>query len=120
MSSFALYTNGRIRCALHNITAEQAELQRLSMNEAHCLEVDGLIDNAQFYIDETVSPHALSVRQSYSLDVIPLPSTIYVDEARYDVTEQSGFDFIYPGDYKIRVVPESPAYLEMEFIEHVY
>lgn len=119
MSNFVLYTQGRIRCALHNTTEEQAELQRAVMGEASVLATDDAIDNTAHYIDESTTPPAIARRQTYTLDALPLPCVLKIDGERYDITEQPDLSFEWPGDYVISVIPASPAYLEMEFTHTV-
>lgn len=119
MIGFVLYTAGRIRCALYNITAEQAELQRAAMGESNVLATDDVIDNSTHYVDESTTPHTIAPRQAYTLGALPLPCTLKIDGERYDITEQPDLSFEWPGVYVINVTPESPAYLEMEFTHTV-
>ncbi len=119
MSGFVLYTTGRIRCALYNISAEQAELQRAAMGESNVLATDDAIDNSIRYVDESTTPHTIAPRQAYTLNALPVPCTLKIDGERYDITEQPDLSFEWPGAYVINVTPASPAYLDMEFTHTV-
>jgi len=76
-------------------------------------------DESAVWVDIYRVPIAIAQRQAYTLDALPLPCTLKIDGERYNITEQPELSFEWPGAYAINVIPESPAFLEMEFTHTV-
>ncbi len=77
------------------------------------------VSDETHYVDIESEWHGIAQRQAYTLDALPLPCTLKIDGERYDITEQPDLSFEWPGAYVINVIPESPAFLEMEFTRTV-
>lgn len=70
---------------------------------------DGLFD---YVCTESLT---IKKRRSYSIDLLPTPSTVIIEGIEYRVTEQPVFEFDTPGTYIIKVIPDDVQYLEKEF-----
>jgi hypothetical protein len=53
-------------------------------------------------------------KEDYTLEALPLPCTVTIEEVEYLCTEQPTFEFNYPGTYTVSV-DAGPRYLVKEF-----
>lgn len=94
------------RCSNINVTEVDEAYVDLVLQGCNGVAVDP--DTVQFpaYIEEGV----LHPCADYSLDALPLPCTVVIEDQQYPCTEQPTFSFDAPGTYRITVIPESNHY----------
>ena len=107
MSIYAIYNSeGKIRYCVSGVDIED----QIDEGQEY-IEIKSIIDTEEYY----VSGSKLLLKKDYSLETLPLPCIIEIEDQTYEVTEQPEFEFDIPGTYTIRVMPDSPQYLEKEF-----
>lgn len=71
------------------------------------------VDDLLHYVN--VVSKEIKRKKDYTIGNLPVPCAIEIEGQNYEVTEQPEFEFDTPGVYTLRVIPESPQYLEKEF-----
>jgi hypothetical protein len=77
---------------------------------ASIVDVDRVPDvDSEFWDGQQLAP-----RKDFSLDALPLPCTVWIEDQEYRCHEQPEFVFDAPGTYEIHV-DAGPQYLEKVF-----
>lgn len=113
--NFVVYDGGSGRILRTGVSSsqEEAEFQVGLEQDNEMLLVNVEADDETDYVD--LSTQKVKSRLDYTLDDLPLPCTIEIEEVEYVLTEQpSSFEFDAPGEYTISV-DAGPEYLAKEF-----
>lgn len=113
--NFVVYDgdSGRILRTGVSSSQEEAEFQ-VGLDQDNEMILVGIeADDETDWVDP--STQKVKSRFDYTLDALPLPCTVEIEEVEYELTEQPpAFEFDAPGEYTIRV-DAGPEYLAKEF-----